>query len=438
MNDNITTIEEVISLNSAKTVYFDLPNEGGTPTLEIYRLSDGYTWNFSSTEFTLAATTGNLTLVSDDVYKQSFTPSSTEDTYIATATMTNGQKKIQIFFATDENKSLIVNQAKNFVFDLPNATSGGTQTVSIYQVSTTKTWDFSASQFASGSNTGSMTFIKDNLWKQSFTPDIEDQYIITVIADTGITYKRVLVSEVAVSTDLSSAHKTVQDIYDLIKYPLLDFGQTGYKIEEVIQYINEAVREVFEKINIINPSYYLNTEHWQEKQHTLMADQKYYSVPALTGHIIYPMYIGSVPVHPGGPEHEYMRSGETQAIMLNPISSRNMTAVLVNINGNRYVQLMPTPGANGDTNAFKVKVAVMPSTIDAVQASSTEKVPFSIDFCENIKMFVISRCKGRSYHDLRIDAAFQSQFEGLMQVKIGRTNSRVYRQNKSRWSGFKN
>lgn len=60
---------------------------GNACTVEIRRLSDGYTWNFSTTQFTAAATTGNMTFINDILWKQSFTPP-TEDTYIVTITNT--------------------------------------------------------------------------------------------------------------------------------------------------------------------------------------------------------------------------------------------------------------------------------------------------------------------------------------------------------------
>lgn len=56
-----------------------------TVVVEIRRLSDGYTWNFTTTAFTSAGTTGNMTFVNDILWKQSFTPP-TEDTYIVTIT----------------------------------------------------------------------------------------------------------------------------------------------------------------------------------------------------------------------------------------------------------------------------------------------------------------------------------------------------------------
>lgn len=56
---------------------------GDTVTVEIRRLSDGYTWNFDTTAFTETATTGTMTFVNGIIWKTSFTPP-TEDTYIVT------------------------------------------------------------------------------------------------------------------------------------------------------------------------------------------------------------------------------------------------------------------------------------------------------------------------------------------------------------------
>jgi uncharacterized phiE125 gp8 family phage protein len=67
----------------------DIPESvtGDTVTIQIKRLSDGYTWNFSTTAFVSGSQTGNMTFVSGILWKQSFTPP-TEDTYIATITDT--------------------------------------------------------------------------------------------------------------------------------------------------------------------------------------------------------------------------------------------------------------------------------------------------------------------------------------------------------------
>lgn len=56
---------------------------GDTVTIEIRRLSDGYTWNFLTLAFTAPATTGSMTFVNGITWKASFTPP-TADTYIVT------------------------------------------------------------------------------------------------------------------------------------------------------------------------------------------------------------------------------------------------------------------------------------------------------------------------------------------------------------------
>jgi uncharacterized phiE125 gp8 family phage protein len=56
---------------------------GNTVTVEIRRLSDNYTWNFSTTAFVSGNQSGNMTFITGILWKQSFTPP-TEDTYIVT------------------------------------------------------------------------------------------------------------------------------------------------------------------------------------------------------------------------------------------------------------------------------------------------------------------------------------------------------------------
>lgn len=77
--------QKYIKLGSLYWIIQPIPESASddTVTVEIRRLSDGYTWNFSTTEFTEAATSGTMTFVSGIIWKQSFTPP-TEDTYIVT------------------------------------------------------------------------------------------------------------------------------------------------------------------------------------------------------------------------------------------------------------------------------------------------------------------------------------------------------------------
>lgn len=56
---------------------------GDTVIVEIRRLSDNYTWNFSTTAFVSGNQSGNMTFITGILWKQSFTPP-TEDTYMVT------------------------------------------------------------------------------------------------------------------------------------------------------------------------------------------------------------------------------------------------------------------------------------------------------------------------------------------------------------------
>jgi hypothetical protein len=67
---------------------------------------------------------------------------------------------------------------------IPESLVGDTVSVEIKRLSDGYTWNFSTLAFVSGSQTGTMTFISDILWKQSFTPPTEDTYIITVNDET--------------------------------------------------------------------------------------------------------------------------------------------------------------------------------------------------------------------------------------------------------------
>jgi hypothetical protein len=72
---------------------------GNVCTVEIRRLSDDYTWNFTTLNFTLAATTGTPVFVAGDAWKTSFTPP-TEDTYIVTMIDTTlGLQGVQVLKA---------------------------------------------------------------------------------------------------------------------------------------------------------------------------------------------------------------------------------------------------------------------------------------------------------------------------------------------------
>lgn len=80
-------IERDIQVGSLFTIVQFLPDSAGTEdvSVKIRRLSDDYTWNFSTTEFTASATTGSMTFDADGHWKETFTPP-TVDTYVVTIT----------------------------------------------------------------------------------------------------------------------------------------------------------------------------------------------------------------------------------------------------------------------------------------------------------------------------------------------------------------
>ena len=92
---------QYIQVNTAHNIIQAFPESltGDTVTIAILRLSDEYTWNFSTTAMTAAATTGTMTFISGILWKQSFTPP-TEDSYICTITnSTLGVSFVQVLKA---------------------------------------------------------------------------------------------------------------------------------------------------------------------------------------------------------------------------------------------------------------------------------------------------------------------------------------------------
>lgn len=80
--------------------------DSDTVTVAVKRLSDGYTWNFTSLIFENAANTGTPTFISDILWKTSFTPP-TEDTYIVTFNdATTGTKHVQVLVAVGGDEAV--------------------------------------------------------------------------------------------------------------------------------------------------------------------------------------------------------------------------------------------------------------------------------------------------------------------------------------------
>jgi len=101
---------QYIKVNVLKWIVQAIPesSSGDTITAEIRRLSDGYTWNFTNLLFQNASNSGNMTFVSDIIWKQSFTPP-TADTYIVTITdSTRDVKYVQVLQATTTTAASVV------------------------------------------------------------------------------------------------------------------------------------------------------------------------------------------------------------------------------------------------------------------------------------------------------------------------------------------
>ncbi|HNX82476.1 MAG TPA: phage head-tail connector protein [Candidatus Omnitrophota bacterium] len=67
---------------------------------------------------------------------------------------------------------------------IPTSVVGDTVSVTIKRLSDGYTWNFSTLIFENAANSGSMTFVSDILWKQSFTPPTSDTYVVTVNDET--------------------------------------------------------------------------------------------------------------------------------------------------------------------------------------------------------------------------------------------------------------
>lgn len=100
--------------------------------------------------------------------------------------------------------------------NIPDSVTGDAVTIEIRKLSDSYTWNFSTLAFASGTNTGSMTFVNDTDWKVSFTPDEDDTYLVTINhAALGIKHKLTLISvnaPAATSLAGDSTYVTYTDI----------------------------------------------------------------------------------------------------------------------------------------------------------------------------------------------------------------------------------
>lgn len=78
---------------------------------------------------------------------------------------------------------------------IPESVTGDTVTIEIRRLSDNYTWNFSTLAFASGNNSGSMTFVNGITWKASFTPPTKDTHIVTIThAALDVKYSQTLIA----------------------------------------------------------------------------------------------------------------------------------------------------------------------------------------------------------------------------------------------------
>jgi len=93
----------------------------------------------------------------------------------------------------DNLQYIKVNSLHWIVQAIPESVTGNTVSVVIKRLSDGYTWHFTSLVFQNAENSGSMTFVSDILWKQSFTPPTEDTYIVTINNETlDVKYIQVL------------------------------------------------------------------------------------------------------------------------------------------------------------------------------------------------------------------------------------------------------
>jgi len=88
--------EKYIVTGTLETILQAIPDSiaGNSVVIKIERISDGYTWNFTTLAFASGANTGTMTNVSGSVWKATFTPA-TNDSYVVTITDPN---RVENFF----------------------------------------------------------------------------------------------------------------------------------------------------------------------------------------------------------------------------------------------------------------------------------------------------------------------------------------------------
>src|SRR3990167_10082161 len=167
---------EFITTNRSKTITFSIPQSASsdTVTVEIRRVNDAYTWDFTDLVFENASNTGTPTFKTGTNWTTSFTPP-TNDVYVIKITDSTLGTTIYLEYQSVDREPIHIAVNKSYIFTTQIAQSASTDTVNvtIYRQSDGYLWDWTTSAFTAAGTTGQMTFVNGITWRQSFTPPTE-------------------------------------------------------------------------------------------------------------------------------------------------------------------------------------------------------------------------------------------------------------------------
>jgi phage gp36-like protein len=86
---------------------------------------------------------------------------------------------------SDKHEIITTLALKTFTVIMPETVGTETVTVKLIRVSNSFTWDFTLLLFENATQTGNMTFVSDSIWKQSFTPPADGEYVAYIYDSTN-------------------------------------------------------------------------------------------------------------------------------------------------------------------------------------------------------------------------------------------------------------
>ena len=110
----------------------------------------------------------------------------------------------------DISRFVEVGALDSIVQAIPQSLNTDTVTITILRLSDSFTWNFTSKLFTSTPATGTMAFVSDIIWKQTFTPDVADTYILTIYNSTlDVKYVQYLkaIGEAITVSSISSSSK---------------------------------------------------------------------------------------------------------------------------------------------------------------------------------------------------------------------------------------